>query len=91
MTNNPHPPTQQTITTEDVEVLAPGVTIEWLSDHRIMIMTASDSSRGTVDVWINRSMELLREWPADKPWMTIIDATNPKVARTPYMRDRLHT
>jgi hypothetical protein len=81
--------TEEQPVVSDIEVLAPGVTCQWFSNRRIFAMTASDSSRSSVDAWINRAMKILQDWPANQLWLIVIDASSPKVMRTPYMRERI--
>lgn len=73
----------------NIEQLYPGVTLEWILDHRAFVMTAHESTRPGVDAWMNRAMEVVRDWPANQPVLLAVDASDPKVIRTPYQRERL--
>ena len=72
-----------------IEQLAPGVTIEWLHDKKIIVVTSHDTARTSVDSWMNRSADILQNWPSDRPYLCAIDASDPNVTRTPYSQGRL--
>jgi hypothetical protein len=75
--------------TSTIEQLYPGVTLEWVLDHRAFIMTAHDTTRAAVDAWMERAMQVVRDWPANQPVLIAIDASDPHITRTPYQRERL--
>lgn len=72
-----------------IEQLGHGATCEWLFDRQIVVMTATDSTRGTVDAWVNKCIDVANTWPANRPFCTMVDASGPNLSRTPYMRERL--
>ena len=72
-----------------IEQLGHGATCEWLFDRQMIVMTAQDSTRGSVDTWVDKCIDIANKWPANRPFCIVVDASNPSLSRTPYMRDRL--
>jgi len=62
------------------------VTLEWLDDAKIAIITAHGSSRKEAEAWVDISEELIRDWEPDKKFAVMYDAK--WVFLSPYVRRR---
>lgn len=67
----------------------PGVTLEWLYGGQIPCFTILDISRATVDNWMVLLRQLLENWPANRPYVAIHDASVSGVMLTPYARAKI--
>jgi hypothetical protein len=71
-----------------VEDMADGVFIEWIEDRRIVVYHTPDSSRPVLQALFDRGEQIIRDWPTDKPYLSILDFSSDRVSRTPYARER---
>jgi hypothetical protein len=65
-----------------------GFLLERIFDDQIIVITIKDSSRETIDSWIDAIIKLVETWPADKPVFAIQDFSQRKTGPTPYSRAR---
>lgn len=75
-------------TLPDVETLAGHVLVEWIEDRQIVIYRTPDSSRTAVQALFDRAEEIVLGWPADRPYLAILDFSADKIGATPYARER---
>lgn len=72
-----------------VQHISPGLSLEWLYDHRMVYITLKNMSRDTVDLWVNTLAPIMKDWPREKSFRVLYDATDPRISLTPYLRTRL--
>ena len=73
-----------------VELLAPGVTRQWLYNHRIVAYVISDISRPAIDAWIGGIHQAAKTWQSGQTSCSLYDFSAKRVvAFTPYLRARL--
>jgi len=65
------------------------VTQHWSDDKTTITFKMLDSTRLSVDTYINGNLEVLREWDKSQTLYTIQDIANPNVTLTPYLKQRL--
>ena len=65
-----------------VEIIAPGVTEQWLYDDCIFVCTINSIKREAIDAFVERIMRFNEEWPLDKPSYLLTDYRGS--AFTPY-------
>lgn len=70
-----------------VEEVAPGLTLEWLYENRIVVFTLSSAERPTIDAYVEWNIAVMRGWPKARPYLTMQAAT-PDFTLTPYMSRR---
>lgn len=66
------------------EDLGSGINREWLYNRQVVVLTFWSSSRETVDAWANVGKELMENWPQDRPYLCLLDAS--RIVLTPYAR-----
>ncbi|MCC7446553.1 MAG: hypothetical protein IT324_04010 [Anaerolineae bacterium] len=69
------------------EPISPYVIREWLYDKRIAVLTIKSVAREQVDLYVDLFQQVITEWPADQPFLTMLDLTD--TAMTPYVRERM--
>lgn len=85
---NPVNPVTTSIAAPTVEEIAPGVTIEWLNDRRIVVGTMDTSQHNqAMRGWHQWILATIRDWPAEKPFLLLIDPSKNPVW-TPQMREQ---
>jgi hypothetical protein len=70
------------------EQLVPGLIQYWLMDRQIVVYKASAVSRLAVDTWVASVKEVMRNWPADRPYLALHEFTDKHIMLTPYARKR---
>lgn len=65
-----------------------GFSFERIFEDQIIIFAIKDSSRDTIDHWIDTINQLVDAWPADKLVFALQDFSQRKVGPTPYSRAR---
>ncbi|HVO43727.1 MAG TPA: hypothetical protein VMT34_13940 [Aggregatilineales bacterium] len=73
-----------------IEVVTPGISVEWLYDRRIAAFTILDFSPLGVATWMGRLKTILTGWPAAQPCLCLADFSDPHAHFTPYMHVRAH-
>lgn len=71
---------------QTVEQLHPNVTRFWMYRGQIVCYTITSVSRPAIDTWANASLELIKEWSPDQPYLAIHDFS--EATLTPYIRKR---
>ncbi len=71
-----------------LEHLSDNVTIEWLDDHHIAVLTVRSNARSDVQIWADKNEELIRTWREDSPYAVLHDVQY--VFLSPYARERAH-
>lgn len=72
-----------------VTELVPGLTIEYLHDNQIAIYTLAEMTRSIVDAWIEScDQEMCNCANEGRPILIMQDLSNPRIAQTPYSRER---
>jgi hypothetical protein len=66
---------------------AHGVSFEWVEDGRIAVFTITDSSRPSVDTFINIHLAFAQQ-NRGKTIYTLSNASSPDVTLTPYLRQK---
>jgi hypothetical protein len=54
-----------------MEEVAPGIFVEWLCDYQIIAMHLTNTSRNTVNAYIEISIDIVNNWAADKPYLAL--------------------
>lgn len=75
-------------TPPDLEQLENGVSVTWLEGRRIVVFYTPQSSRLAVQTLFDRAEAILCAWPADRPWLAILDFAEDKLGATSYARER---
>ncbi len=73
---------------DEIEHHAGGVTLEWFCERRIVCLTPPDASRATIASFFDLVEATIRDWPADRPDLSILDFTSGNVVSTPFARSR---
>src|SRR5689334_7060523 len=71
-----------------IEVLAPGVTCEWLHDNAIVVFKVATSNRNDVGLMFDKMQAVIEQWPADQPYLALQDLSETAGGMTPYARAR---
>lgn len=61
----------------------------WDDEKGYFVVTLPESSRKTVDIYIEGNLDLFRQWDNSKPIYTIQDVSGGNVVLTPYLKERL--
>lgn len=72
---------------DSIEVLADGVAVQWHYDGRLAVFTAQKMTRGAIDTWVDRALEVTRRWDIEQRFLVMHDGSN--FGLTPYMRHRV--
>src|SRR3954468_17118232 len=67
----------------------PSVTLEWVADGAIPVLTITDMSRGTIDMWFKLLVEIMKAWPPDRPFLILHHIDTQDAFLTPYIRSRV--
>lgn len=59
----------------EIEHLGSGVTLEWLHERRIAILTVVGTTRDVVDTWANRAEQLVSDWSVGQTYAVIHDVS----------------
>lgn len=73
--------------TEAVQTIAPGVTIQWLYDGRILIRSLSTIERDSIDVFTDFFIQHALNWPPERPFLELTDFR--QTTTTPYLGKRM--
>lgn len=72
-----------------VEVINEHLTLEWLHDGKIAVLTAKSVKRHVVDAWADKMKEFLLNLPAGKTLLTLHDySATDHFVTTPQLRKR---
>ena len=71
-----------------IEELVPGLTFQWLFDHRAMALSAQHSSRDLVDAWANKIIDVARTWPTNRSLYILNDFSGKDCMVTPYNQQK---
>lgn len=85
MTTVPEPPAPPA----DAEEVVPGLFVQWLYDRRIVVFIAHNVSHQTIDAWVEVLQNTLKDWPEDRPFLSLYEMSFPEATLTPYMRSKL--
>ncbi len=69
-----------------VEQLSPDCRLEWTPDRDLITVTMIGVRQATIDAWTDRSIEIRKVWPSEKPLLLLIDML--KSDTTQYSRAR---
>ncbi len=72
----------------DVEALANNVTVEWIEGRRVVLFHTPHSTRAAVQTLFDRADTILEVWPADRPFLAILDFAEDTLGATSYARER---
>ena len=89
MDEKQQPPTSAGSSPSQVQEISPSLSIEWLLNRQIVLVTLKDMSRGTVNLWVDSVSPIMRDWPRSQSFRLIYNAADPRVALTPYLRTKL--
>ena len=73
-----------------VEQLGDDVIKEWNPDQSLFKFMLANSSRATVDIYIEGNLEILRDWNNQYPIYEIQDLTHKDLSFTPYLKARIN-
>jgi len=65
------------------------MSLEWMFDNQLIFISFKDMSRETVDLWVKTLAPLMKDWPRDKSFRVLYDASDPSISLTPYLRTRV--
>lgn len=75
----------------ETESPAPGITLEWIFNRRIVIFRGTPPnghmSREFVDAWVETAVRVAHEWPHGQPYLSLSDPT--RFSITNYARSRM--
>lgn len=72
------------MTSTQIEVLADGLKRQQYDDGQITVYILETTRRDTIDKWAEIVIDCLRNWPAEKPYLVIHDAS--QIFLTPHLR-----
>jgi hypothetical protein len=78
----------QSTSAPQVEELHPGLTFQWILDRRGIAFYAENSTRGLVDAWADKLIEIAKAWPRNLPLVVLNDFSGKDCAVTPYNQQR---
>lgn len=55
--------------------LGHGLVLEWLYDRQIVCFSVDTLAKATLDLWNLHLVKILKEWPLDRPYLAVHDAT----------------
>ena len=70
---------------EPYEIL-PGLTLEKLHDGKILVWSASASTRAISAAWYEHTKKQLEDWPENQPYLALLNMA--RVILTPFARDQ---
>lgn len=71
---------------ENMQEVAPDITLHWLHDHQIAYFTTRTVARTSWDGWLDTMLKMKREWPQDRPFLNLQDNLYQGAAFTPTVR-----
>lgn len=72
----------------EVIFVTSGVSYQWLDEKRILKFVLRDVSRDTIDKWYSLLFDLIKNWPAEQPYLVLYDMRQENVTMTPYLRQK---
>ncbi|MBI5929472.1 MAG: hypothetical protein HY862_09195 [Chloroflexi bacterium] len=60
------------------------VIVEWLFERRVVTVRIESTMPDVIDAWYETSLEVIQNWPEDKPYLFLGNFTN--LGLTPYSR-----
>lgn len=70
----------------NIEEIIPGITRQLLDDDTIALIISADAERHKVDVWAQTVIDLMTNWPKDRPYIAVYDVSQSAI--TPYTRKK---
>jgi hypothetical protein len=70
----------------EIDKLTDQVSIEWLDDRRIAVLSVRTNDRKEVAIWADKNEELIRTWRKDSPYAVLHDVQYAFLS--PYARSR---
>ena len=77
-------------TTSAIHAFSSTVLFQWIESNAIARFTVKDSTRNSIDIYIDSSIALLKSWNPQKKLYTLHDISTPQFTMTPYTRTRLN-
>lgn len=74
--------------TKSLEQVKSPITVEYCFNDQIVVVTAKDTHRETVDAWFDIMVSIGAAWPKDKPLYVLLDFSAKDCTVTPYARAR---
>src|SRR5258708_18335936 len=71
---------------ENVHEVASDITLHWLHNHQIPYFTIRTVARASWDSWLETMLEIKRDWPQNRPFLSLQDNLYPGAAFTPTIR-----
>src|SRR5947209_2972505 len=68
------------------EEIAPGITVNWLADRRIVFITFGTVLPDSVDAAMAYISNLIDTWPANRPFLSVLDFASKAITLTPAIR-----
>jgi hypothetical protein len=65
---------------ETKEQISPGITCEWLADHKIMAYTLTSAKLITLSAWSETALQTFTTWPKDRPYLALHDLSYPNIS-----------
>jgi hypothetical protein len=72
---------------EDIQVVAPDITLHWVHDGRIAVFTLRTVARNALALWAEMMFNLMDEWPIERPFLCVQDNDFKESSFTPTIRD----
>src|SRR4051812_13154448 len=69
-----------------IEEIAPGITVNWLADRRILFIMFGTVLPDSVDTALAYINDLIDTWPADRPFLSVLDFASKAITLTPAIR-----
>src|ERR1041384_8255743 len=74
--------------TTPLETLCPGLTFQWILNHKAMAFYAEHTARSLVDTWADKLIEVARTWPETSTMFVLNDFSGKDCAVTPYNQQK---
>lgn len=71
-----------------LEQLHEGLTFQWIFDGKAVAFYAENTTRGLVDAWADKLIEISKTWPESRPLYVLNDFSGKDCAVTPYNQQK---
>ena len=72
---------------QTLEQVAPHIRLEYIEQGQIVIWTVRTVDRVQLDLYLQRALEIVRNWPSNRPYVHVEDFADPAIGATPVVRD----
>ena len=69
--------------------LAPGLSMQWKQEGRVLTFTLNTTFRPTIDIWRRACGRIVTDWNPAEPLLVFLDFSGMKATMLPHLRSRI--